>query len=377
MNPPSHTKHHAFTVLELLVVMSIIILLAGLLIIGIGHLQTNAKTNATKSDLQNVRGMFDEMNAGGRLSLMPTQWLWRNIQATATYPVYDPTQAPFTASPYLNSIPPIDFWNVPMLTPDPRGGPPAFPQIPDCLDALGTLIDDGSSPTDGSTPPTLAKVLRHGSRAVLNTQLAMRIMLAYPANKAALAKLPADRLFIPEWVFGAIPHTGPDGIYDGDDSSDTILSVVYAVNNSVKFKGATFRCILAHAATAGSFAPPSPTNPPAAPAFNLYWVQDTNATPLILDAWNNPLIFVPTSGLINVYGNVNVKNPVTYSGGSTTVSADPNDAVAALPNMPGLAPSTGRYLPPIQAPDHRPFFVSAGPDGNLLTGDDNIYSFEK
>ena len=30
----------------------------------------------------------------------------------------------------------------------------------------------------------------------------------------------------------------------------------------------------------------------------------------------------------------------------------------------------------IRSPDNRPFWASAGPDGNFCTGDDNMYSFE-
>jgi hypothetical protein len=31
----------------------------------------------------------------------------------------------------------------------------------------------------------------------------------------------------------------------------------------------------------------------------------------------------------------------------------------------------------IHSPDGRPFFASAGPDGDFSNGDDNLYSFEK
>jgi prepilin-type N-terminal cleavage/methylation domain-containing protein len=66
--------------------------------------------------------------------------------------------------------------------------------------------------------------------------------------------------------------------------------------------------------------------------------------PVILDGWGNPILFVPSSGITNVYLNTNTNswNPV----------------------------------PTVTAPDGRPFFVSAGPDGDFLKGDDNIYSFD-
>lgn len=65
-----------------------------------------------------------------------------------------------------------------------------------------------------------------------------------------------------------------------------------------------------------------------------------NLTPVVVDAWGNPILFVPDGGLSNVKIN-------------GTALADP-----------------------IRSPDRRPFFASAGPDGNFEEGDDNIYSFQ-
>jgi len=70
----------------------------------------------------------------------------------------------------------------------------------------------------------------------------------------------------------------------------------------------------------------------------------------ILDGWGNPILFVPAAGLQGVYFNTATKN------------ATPQ------PLTPGPANI-------VLSPDGRPFFVSAGPDGDFITGDDNIYSF--
>lgn len=59
-------------------------------------------------------------------------------------------------------------------------------------------------------------------------------------------------------------------------------------------------------------------------------------TPVILDAWGNPIIFV-MGGVLN-----------GTSGGVA-----------------------------VHSPDYHPFFASAGPDGNFSKSDDNLYSFEK
>ena len=74
-------------------------------------------------------------------------------------------------------------------------------------------------------------------------------------------------------------------------------------------------------------------------------VPNSNATvngvqiSALADGWGNPILYVPTGGL----------SGVTVNGHSVTITS----------------------------PDNRPFFASAGPDGNFTTGDDNMYSFEK
>jgi prepilin-type N-terminal cleavage/methylation domain-containing protein len=73
--------------------------------------------------------------------------------------------------------------------------------------------------------------------------------------------------------------------------------------------------------------------------------------PVPLDAWGNPIIFVPSGGL----GGVTMRNEagtfIVTSGGMMR----PGD-----PLKPAI----------------RPFFASAGPDGDFTTGDDNEYSFQ-
>jgi hypothetical protein len=68
--------------------------------------------------------------------------------------------------------------------------------------------------------------------------------------------------------------------------------------------------------------------------------------PVILDGWGNPILFCPSGGLLNVC--VNVKNTTS-------------------PQIPLV----------ITSPDGRPFWASAGPDGDFVKGDDNIYSFQQ
>jgi prepilin-type N-terminal cleavage/methylation domain-containing protein len=63
--------------------------------------------------------------------------------------------------------------------------------------------------------------------------------------------------------------------------------------------------------------------------------------PVAQDAWRNPIIYVPRSGLLGVRSE-----------------GKPDRNV------------------PVTSPDGRPFWASAGPDGFFGTGDDNLYSFQ-
>jgi prepilin-type N-terminal cleavage/methylation domain-containing protein len=365
---PRRRSGHGFTMVELLVVIAIISLLTGLLVLAISKMSTSGKRHATETDLQNIKGMFDELNAATNLTTAPDQWLWRRLSNNPA--VVDSTVFIPNYSNYQ-----LDFWRTPMRT-GPSTAVPGVPNYLDCLDApKGSLAND--------------PMVRNASRAVLNTQLAMRIILATQSNRTAIAQLPADRKMVPEFESGNLSSgmggsngliTGMDGLSGtGDDGGDTVQTVVYCVNNCVRYQGATFRCVKANAGAS----PPVPTTPPNAPASNTNWVQDDNPTPLILDAWGNPIIFVPATGLINVF----------------TGAGTPDATVAALPppigsipagisrRLPAITSPEGQNdpnygppavaVPPGQKPPGRPFFVSAGPDGDLSTGDDNLYSFEK
>jgi prepilin-type N-terminal cleavage/methylation domain-containing protein len=67
--------------------------------------------------------------------------------------------------------------------------------------------------------------------------------------------------------------------------------------------------------------------------------------PVLADSWGNPMIFVPSGGLLNVKVN---GTPVTVTSTGITGS-----------------------------PQNHGFWVSAGPDGKFDEGDDNLYSFAK
>ncbi len=80
--------------------------------------------------------------------------------------------------------------------------------------------------------------------------------------------------------------------------------------------------------------------------------------PVILDAWNNPIIFVPSGGLTGV----KLMQGPTPGATTYTIRSSGVYATGTEPQPPGSK--------------DRPFWASAGQDGNFLLGDDNIYSFQ-
>lgn len=98
------------------------------------------------------------------------------------------------------------------------------------------------------------------------------------------------------------------------------------------------------------------------PSKTLYRNPDGSSLnpPALVDAWNNPIMFVPSGGLTGV------KLMQGPTPGATTYTIR----------------SSGVYPEPLSAqnqalsPKDRPFWASAGQDGNFQLGDDNIYSFQ-
>jgi prepilin-type N-terminal cleavage/methylation domain-containing protein len=76
-------------------------------------------------------------------------------------------------------------------------------------------------------------------------------------------------------------------------------------------------------------------------------------TNIYLDAWGNPIIYVPTGGLEGV-----------------TLQAQSGKIYRVQSNGMTETSDTAKT-------NARPFFASAGPDGDFVKGDDNIYSFEQ
>ena len=198
--------------------------------------------------------------------------------------------------------------------------PPAGQTINVWLDADPSTV----TTPPGTTPPEPLLVpagpvtsefsanggIRYKSDAVVNTQLIMQQLLSVPRNKEALSQIPAEQRM--ETLPGGFAHGANEGITFGTDRKPT--------------------------------------------------------TPIVLDAWQNPIIFVPGSGLC---GNDN-----TTADDAMWIGGERTNPVPADLKFVKVQQSGTNTVPPIQAPDRRPFWASAGPDGDFRTADDNLYSFE-
>jgi hypothetical protein len=81
---------------------------------------------------------------------------------------------------------------------------------------------------------------------------------------------------------------------------------------------------------------------------------------ILLDGWGNPILFVPAAGL-----EVNIINQANPSG----------PPLVYLVRTSGTIPMPA--TPPPPGPTDRPFFASAGQDGDFSIGEDNVYSFQE
>ena len=302
-------RRRAFTLIEVMVAVALIAILGSLLVIGVGHLQTNSKRQQTHLIMQNLSAMFAEYDVARRVPFGMGHLNFSNVPTAGT------TRADLLAA---LSLP--------------------------CPTDVTVNAPDRTGFTSGSY------------QAVPLTRDFMAQMLAVSNNAAAVGKLPAGTLMTFNGVYptgvstwSAIYASTKFKVYDmaADYSGNVyIRTQLYFDPTSADPYGTIEYDALINGAPAG---------PPNVPLNYYYWIpvvpvpSSTTplSTPVPLDAWGNPIIFV--------MGGVLGTAPGSATG---TLTAGGNNFQ-------------------VVSPDYRPFFASAGPDGNFSLGDDNIYSFEK
>ena len=310
-------KRKAFTVIELMVSIGILLILVGIAYVSIKTIGAHTRAQATKTTLASLDGMLAELVSRDR-----------SVLNGPPFRSYSPTGFPQGVSFQL-------------------GG--------------GVAAEDVNDPDRYGTP-------------VMITQRVMRRLAAMPANKVAFAQIPADRRIAPKWASGVDYEPG-----------DTVW---FWVPPNQRVNKQNFLCQKAH--TSGGQGPGG-ANWLAANANT-----QIDVTPVLADAWGNPIIYVPggfTPGFGEGLANVRAKNSDTYNAGSSYTRGARvivgGFYFTALQASRGVTPSTAGqsrnfWFRGVIAPDGRPCFASAGDDGAFAAlrniqpaGDDNIYSFEK
>lgn len=328
-------RRNAFTLIEVLVVIAIIVILAGIAIFGTRKVINNSKISSTRATLATLQGMLGDLDAKTRLNKAPPEWIWIDESGTP-----------------VSRVPPgpsgdWDLWRIGYKTTARAYG--AASAVPDALDAPGLVTDSADAP-------------RNVCGQVLNTQAIMRMLLALPSNRAALEKVAPDRYFTPQWfdATAQIPVPGADGVLGtADDLGHPVVAPYYPLGTQVLYTDPSTKQTTKYVARTGGAS--ATAIPPATP-----WAPDNSpATPILLDAWNNPIIFVPASGLrVRLLNGKSANDPTDTT--QTWIIVSPEGKVQGNGSGNPVVTQVGR-----------PFFASAGPDGDFAKGDDNIYSFEQ
>jgi len=286
-NSQPATSRPAFTMIELLVVIGIILILMGLFFAGAKLVTAQAKERDTKTMLETCKTMFENYRQATHLSRPPPAG-----------PVASSPSSPLNVSTTnaWGTITTAQFWSA---------GEEAAP---------GLLSSDPSAYTNPSNLP----------EAVANTAYVMYALESIPENKTIINNLPISK------IINVYIQIGPSGAFQ------------------------------------------------------------TVAVPLIRDAWGNPILFVPGGGLgATPGGSTNQISPgVVWLDGANCGIITSNGVI----NSSSLQFATYDAANTTQFPvgsTNQPFFVSAGPDGDVSNAhgntsstptsdmtDDNIYSFQ-
>lgn len=342
----SFSARRGFTAIEMMVVVGIIVLLAGLLTAGMRAYMTSAQTESTRSVLETARTLFDEVNRDPVLrtrmntALLPSFFVdldsgSRTLDNAGIRDAYA-----WTDNRFPNSSPTSRY--------DLAENDFAYIEAPVFVD---------SERADSASPDAH----RFTAPAIIYTHRLMTSLANRPSTRRLVDTLPSERKLF------ELPASWRDGN-----------------RNPLGFNTSQ----------------PSDTSRPA-----------RIDPPLLLDAWGNPLIFVPddfvgirtspsgtSTGRVEKTGFIGrnwdavrlgtPNSADTYfpegtiafttsgSGANRTVTVARATRSHRKADVPFGDADYWQMIEPIRSPDRRPFWISAGPDGNFATADDNLYSFD-
>lgn len=365
----------AFSLLEIMVAITVIAILAAIAVVAYKGVIGGNQANQTKATLGTLRGMLTEYENATHFQTAPTQWEWAGSDGSTNGVIEEPDYYN-NKHPVPNTWPAVDFWRTPHVNASAVNYFVADPLVAPPQVGTGSTVQD-----------------RYGSVAVINTQIAMNLLASLPVNRAVIQNTSNKVTDLLQWYnptgiptstipgndeitngttapyvpvatlppgfdFGVCWNSGAIGTKDYVTGSSGAISVTETKFRVGYVVGVQVADKTASPTTYWQFINAVNTNPYLVRNAQITGVKTTNwapisaATPLFLDAWGNPIIFVPASGLL-VRSSVNKAHPNAYD------QADPDTVLL------------------IQSPDKKPFWASAGPDGDFSSGDDNIYSFEQ
>jgi type II secretory pathway pseudopilin PulG len=280
----SRSSSRAFTLIEVLVVIGIIIILLGIIAFGMSKVIDSQKKASTRNTLNVMRSWLAEyeITTKGLNRQPPKQWT----------PLGQELKAPGDV---------ITIWT------DGNPSDTAAPEPDPALAPRNVTKEVGAADVRG----------RYSAEQVGNTQQVLTLLQQAASVKTLMSQLATGQ------------------------TMEEVPASLTACKLNVKFANGT---VAPYSGMAGMPVPP-----------------------LILDAWGNPIIFVPAGGLAGLNGSA---DDAMFVGGKK------GDAEAKEVVRDTVTPAANQVLP-IRSPDSRPFWASGGPDGNFLTGDDNLYSFEQ
>lgn len=330
-NPVSHRGsigRRGFTAIELLVVIGIIVLLASLTLV-IAKVLERTKSTSVKVTFQTLNSALAMAEQGGQYRRQPSG-LWGYRSGNPPFAWTTPVPAK------------VDFWKKPE--------PVSAATSTDATEAGAILAPEvvvESSRTGGAS----TNWIYHP--AIANTGVALailrnnndiaKILEALPDNTARLPRFWNSKT---QYAQGALVIHHNTGVGDPNDGL-RVYEAVTANNNSEPGTGSNW----------------------------------TPSYATVKDTFGNPIIFVPAAGLQvgkrHVTGRDYNPGDRVYTGSGVTLSyyTCRVKTSSAPPSVPA-ASDPWEIAKPIKSPDGKPFWASAGPDGDFGTAGDNIYSFD-
>jgi len=300
-----------------LVVIGIMLVLIGLLIMGFRHVSATAARKETDAELHIARGMLTEYENHNGL---------QNIESNATQ-VQDNT----VPSPYPYRVVPVYFDPAGSLSPSNAGL--IWPYI---------RVASGSATVFGSTtpveyhdpatlPPAPAKLSTVQGTPQFTNSSDNQYDLAGDSESSDMSNRTTGGA---RYTAAAVQRT-----------SDVMFFLIRVPANRDLVQTVQSKRILEQNPANSTLAAPT---------------MDVQG-PVLLDGWGNPILFVPRGGI-----HVFMPDQATST----------NQYGEYVVRSTGIFPAPNSTVPPMTGAE-RPFFASAGQDGDFTTGEDNVYSFQE